>query len=276
MIYLEDLREMDNSESSIGVIRKWYDEIHSNYVKASSYDKKNKRYHVEAIMECIAFEVGQLLSVDVVPYWLDKLYISMDEILDVCVSNDFKVSRKIQSSISANSYLLKEHPGITSRKERYDLIAGISKEVKLNLEKMILFDYLIDNHDRHMRNIELIQYKGVISLSPIFDNGSSLMSDWLDEDLEDILDDEDLFEEKIIYAETTSKAFANEHAVEIGLVDKETYKHINLNITKDEFYTIIEKYSDFLSPIRKQLINKLLTHRYENIKRRAAFENKNE
>lgn len=271
MINLDDLREMDNSESSIGVIRKWYDELNSNYIKASSLDKSNNRYHVEAIMECIAYEVGQLLGVDVVPYWLDKLYISKKEIIDVCVSKDYKSARKVKSAISAHSYLLKEHSGSVSRKERYELIASISKNVKQDLDKMILFDYLIDNHDRHMRNVEIVLQKGVISLSPIFDNGSSLLADWLDEDLHDITEDEDLFEEKIIHAETTSKAFANEHAVEIGLVEKESYNHINLNISTDEFIMIVEKYSDFLSPIRKQMINKLLIHRYENIKRRAGL-----
>lgn len=270
MIYLEELREIDNSESSIGVIRKWYDEVNTSYIKASSLDMTNNRYHVEAIMECIAYEVGQLFGVDVVPYWIDKLYISKNETIDVCVSKDYKSERNVKSAISAHSYLLKEHPGILSRKDRYERIASISEAVKIDLDKLILFDYLIDNHDRHMRNIELVLQKGVISLSPIFDNGSSLLADWLDDDLFDIMEDEDLFEEKIIHAETTSKAFANEHAVEIGMVDKETYTHINLNISDVEFETIIEKYLDYLSPIRRQMIYKLLKHRYENIKRRAG------
>lgn len=271
MIYLEDLREMDNSESCIGVIRKWYDEINYYYIKASSFEKTKNRYHVEATMECIAYEVGQLFSVNVVPYWLDKLYISKEEIIDVCVCKDYKLEQNVNSAISAHSYLLKESPGSLSRKERYERIASISQVVKHDLDKMILFDYLIDNHDRHMRNIEIILQKGVISLSPIFDNGSSLLADWLDDDLLDIMEDEDLFQDKIIYAETTSKALANEHAAEINMVHKETYHHINLNISNEDFEAIVEKYSNFLSPIRKQMIYKLLIHRYENIKRRAGL-----
>ncbi|MEB6550893.1 hypothetical protein MXL46_17675 [Heyndrickxia sporothermodurans] len=96
------------------------------------------------------------------------------------------------------------------------------------------------------------------------------MSDWEeDEDLLDLMENEDLFEETIVYAETTSKAFANEHSIEIGLVDKDVYNNINLDITEDEFFEIIEKYSDYLWPVRKQMIQKLVIQRYENIKKLA-------
>ena len=107
-------------------------------------------------MECIAYEVGQLLGIDVVPYWLEKLYISEDEIIDVCVSEDYRFLRDIKSVISANSYLLKDYAGKLSRKERYDRITSISEKVKLDIDKMIVFDYLIDNYDRHLRNFEII------------------------------------------------------------------------------------------------------------------------
>jgi hypothetical protein len=156
MIYLDQLKEMDNSESSIGVIRKWYDETNSRYIKASSVDKSGKKYHIEAIMECIAYEIGQLLGIDVVPYWLDKLYISENEIIDVCISEDYRLKRSVKSVVSANSYLLKMNDGVISRNERYERLTSISEKMKLDIDKMIVFDYLIDNYDRHLRNIEIV------------------------------------------------------------------------------------------------------------------------
>ncbi|PLS02456.1 hypothetical protein [Neobacillus cucumis] len=271
MIYLDDLRELDNAESSIGVIRKWYDEKNNYYIKASSLDKSNHTYHVEAIMECIAYEVGLLLGIDVVPYWLDKLYISEHEIIDVCVSEDYFYKRPIKEKVSAFSYLLKLHPGKLSREEQYNRITSISEKIKLDIDKMLVFDYLIDNYDRHLRNIEIALLKdGTITIAPIFDNGSSLLANWeFEEDLLDLKENEDLFEQNILHAETPAKAFANEHAIEIRMVGKEVYNHINLNIENKEFKSIIEKYSDYLSPLRKELIYKLLIHRYENIQKRA-------
>lgn len=95
MIYLDHLKELDNTESSIGVIRKWYDEKNFRYIKASSLDKSDNNYHIEAIMECIAYEIGLILGIDIVPYWMDKLYISELEIIDVCVSEDYRFTRHI-------------------------------------------------------------------------------------------------------------------------------------------------------------------------------------
>lgn len=271
MIYLDQLREMDNSESSIGVIRKWYDETKFHYIKASALNKAINKYHVEAIMECIAYEIGCLLGINVVPYWLDKLYISENEILDVCVSEDYRFVQPIKDVISANSYLLKMHPGEISRLERYSIITSISEKMRMEVDKMIVFDYLIDNYDRHLRNIEIVLLKdGTTTLSPIFDNGSSLLSNWLDDDLIDLKEEDDLFEENIKYAQTVTKAFANEHASEIGLVDKQVYNNLNLNIPNENFKAIIEKYSEYLSPIRKEMIYELLIHRFANIKKRAS------
>lgn len=271
MLYLNQLREMDNSESSIGVIRKWYDETNFQYIKASAVDKTGNKYHIEAIMECIAYEIGQLLGIDVVPYWLDKLYISENEIIDVCVSEDYRFKCPVKNVVSAYSYLLKMHPGEVSRKERYERLTSISEKMKMDVDKLIVFDYLIDNYDRHLRNIEIVLLNdGTISLSPIFDSGSSLLANWIDDDdLFDLKEDNDLFEENIIYAETPSKAFANEHAIEINLVGKEVYKNINLNISNERINSVLEKYSDYLTPLRKEMIKVLLINRYSSLKKRA-------
>lgn len=113
------------------------------------------------------------------------------------------------------------------------------------------------------------------SLAPVFDNGSSLLANWEDdEDLQDLLENEDIFEEKIIFAKTPSKAFANEHVIEISMVGKEVYNNINLDIPEAEFENILIKYKEYISPIRKQMIVKLLIQRYKNIKKRAILANK--
>ncbi|MFP7474250.1 hypothetical protein SFC55_25020 [Niallia taxi] len=266
MIYINDLREMDNSESSIGVIRKWYDEKNHLYIKASSLDKKRRVYHIESVMECIAYEVGKLFGIEVVPYWMDKLHISDDEIIDVCVSKDYKAASNFQSSVSARTLLLKKTPVMTNRSEIYNHLTSFSNEVKVGIDKLILFDYLIDNYDRHMRNIEFMRIGEKIVLSPIFDSGSSLLSDYpYDEDLEFLKEDEDTFEEVMTFAQTQSKSFSHEHSMEIRLVGKEAYHEVNRDIKNEEFKEIVEKYSTYISPLRKEMIITLLINRFSNI-----------
>jgi len=266
MIYIDDLKEMDNSESSIGVIRKWYDEVNNVYIKASSLDKKRRQYHIESVMECIAFEIGKLFGLDIVPYWMDKLYVSDTEIIDVCVSKDYKATPNFQSSVSARTLLLKKAPEMPNRRDMYKHLTSFSEEIKVGIDKLILFDYLIDNYDRHMRNIEFTRVGEEILLSPIFDNGSSLLSDYpSDDDLEFIKEDEDTFEEVMKFAQTKSKAFAQDHSMEIRLVGKEAYEEVNLTIKNEEFKEIVEKYSSFISPLRKEMIITLLVYRFRNI-----------
>jgi serine/threonine-protein kinase HipA len=130
-------------------------------IKTSAFNNETKTYHVEAVMECLASDIGRLIGVTIVDYWLDEL------------------------------------------------------------DRLIVFDYLIDNYDRHMRNVELLSMEdGSVRLAPLFDNGSSLLADWVTEqDLPDLEESEELFEEHIINAETQSKCFAHDHRAELMLVD---------------------------------------------------------
>ncbi|PKG25246.1 HipA domain-containing protein [Niallia nealsonii] len=136
----------------------------------------------------------------------------------------------------------------------------------MGLDKLILFDYLIDNYDRHMRNIEFMRVKADIILAPIFDSGSPLLSEYVDDDdLEFLRDDEDTFDEAIRFAQTQSKAFAQEHSLELRLVGRAAFEKVNLAIKEEAFKQMVEQYSEYLSSLRKEIIIELLTHRYKNI-----------
>lgn len=277
MIYERDLNSLDGSASSAGVLSKWYNDRDKTFIKTSAYNDMTGKYHVEAINECIAYEVGRLIGVQVVPYRLEQLQLNKGKTALVCVSPDYTYLVHAQSVISAHALLLTRQMNPENKSERYRNLVNIFPQVKDDLDKLIVFDYLIDNHDRHMRNIEFYADPlGHISLSPFFDNGSSLLSDWItDSDLNDLMSDKDLYREHIVLAETPSKAFSAQHNTEIiSIRPKNLLRNfLNLNLNSEAFYNIVLKYSPYLSATRAKAIYALLTTRYQNLVRMATAKN---
>lgn len=270
MLYEEDLIELSSSTSSAGVLTKWMDPRNNTYIKTSAFNNETKTHHVEAVMECLSSDIGRLMGVSVVDYWLDELKIADAKIL-VCVSEDYKIKTPYRDKISVTSYLVSRGLEGAVRSDRYRNLAAEFPEIRESLDRLIVFDYLIDNYDRHMRNVELLSLEdGSVRLAPLFDNGSSLLADWVTEqDLADLQESEELFEEHIINAETPSKCFAHDHRSELMLVDKSVFRSINLSITDEEWEKVTRKYAQYLSPLRLEMIYRLLTIRYSNLLRFA-------
>lgn len=265
MYYEKDLLALDSSFSDVGVIAKWYDEKNKYYIKASSYLRESKKYHIEAVMECIASKVGELFGVPVVHYWLDMLRDLKGNDILVCVSKDFKVSGG--DYLTANMLLVSSDSD-EPRSKRYPALTSHFPNTRQDLDGMILFDFIIDNYDRHLRNFEFLMSddESQVRVAPLFDNGSSLLSDILsDEDLEDLREDEDNYDSKIRLGDTPSKSFSHEHLSSLRLCDINSFAKYNWTITKEDFENIVTVYSPFLTPLRQYLIIELLWNRYNHI-----------
>lgn len=93
-----------------------------------------------------------------------------------CYSEDFKgdaseVSVSFLLDMSCSSYSM-------SYDELRDFLYDIVKfDVKPYLDKILCIDAITRNDDRHYKNICFLYKDGVYSPCPIFDNGSSCMSD---------------------------------------------------------------------------------------------------
>ena len=79
------------------------------------------------------------------------------------------------------------------KKEYYSLemimnsLEGI-KDLKQNFIKVIFFDYIIGNTDRHQNNWGVIKKnEDIIKLAPVYDNGSSLCSYVTEDKIEEFL-----------------------------------------------------------------------------------------
>lgn len=267
MYRIESLGELNSSISDEGVVEKWYDEKNKLYIKTSRYLKGSRVYGTEAVMECVAYEIGKLLNVNVVPYRLDSITKKNNKNVLVCVSQDYRSLVGATARVSARKFLSKLGKlSLNSRSDRYYSLINKYPHLRLELDKMIVFDYLIDNTDRHLNNFEFYTRGNDVYLSPLFDNGSSLLSDWYrEDDLADLKSSKELFDDHIRYAETQSKCFAHQHSSELSLVDRSVFSHINMLIEVKEFDSILSKYSNYLSPLRVELISMLLKTRYNNI-----------
>lgn len=260
-----DLEPYYLSSTSDGVIKKWTTTDGSYFLKAST-----DRYQLEAIMECIVSDLLDLFKITHLKYFLGEVKDINGKNTIVSVSENYKLTPQIESIISAHSYLLSQDIDPNKRQGRYEaIISGFPACVE-HVNTMIVVDYLIANHDRHLRNFEFWKKEGKIEMVPLYDHGSSLLVNWSEEELHDLIESDDLWEETILYAETPSKCFSLQHSTELALL-KSLPRDIFLELTSEQIDKIVDNYQCFLTPIRIKVIKKLIITRLSNIKRRLGY-----
>jgi len=259
-----DLEPYYLSSTSDGVIRKWTTIDGSYFLKAST-----DKYQLEAIIECIVSDLLSLLNVSHLQYALGEISDKQGNGTTVSVSENYKQNFQIESIISAHSYLLSQDIDPNKRQGRYEAITAGFPECINEINIMILVDYLIANHDRHLRNFEFWKKDKKVEMVPLYDHGSSLLVNWSEEELQDLIDEDDLWEEVIHYAETPSKGFSLQHSTELVMV-KSLPQGLFLEITADQIDKIVEKYQGFLTFKRAKVIKSLIKTRLSNIKSRFS------
>jgi len=151
--------------------------------------------------------------------------------------------------------------GITRDNLYYKLITNVDN-VQIDLDNMIVFDYIINNTDRHLKNFGFLVNGDHIKFAPIYDNGLALGSHLDDHEIED----EDI--EDLILDSDYAKCFNTSNRRQLELVKKCT---LNINV---DYEVIIKKYSHYLSEKRVIFILELLKQRIQEVKR-CSFQNQN-
>ncbi|MBI5273096.1 MAG: HipA domain-containing protein [Chlamydiia bacterium] len=125
--------------------------------------------------------------------------------------------------------------------------------------KLCLFDVFIGNHDRHGRNLALIQTAQGKMLSPIYDNPSCLG-----------IEEEGFLKAVLepcgkIHSSRSKEPKMREYALdfcEMGY--EELVVQVYLSIALQEIVDLVS--ASFISPTRKMAFSKLLTRRYQELK----------
>lgn len=207
---------------------------------------------LEPVSECMAYDIAKCLGVPCAEYILDTADILYNGILykDVVVCKSRWFLGEDDEFNSARSLYLN-----TKRSDLYNSIISDYPSQRLNIDNMIVFDFIINNTDRHLRNFGFIS-KGL--LAPLYDNGLSLGADmediiFLEEDIEDLLLDCDY-----------NKCFYTCNREQLTLVKTHS---LNIDILYKEYKTIVLKYKKYLKPERLEFILRLLEERISYVRK---------
>ena len=193
------------------------------YYKLSYFDDIEGIFGYESINEIIACKLLDAMNIPHLDYKLIYALIKIKEKeykTYLTASLDFK--ERGESKIALDNYyqFLKE--------ENEELIPFLKRMGFIeDIYKMIVFDYIILNRDRHGANIEILYNKlnGNIRLAPIFDNGLSLLSPvYKEEDIKNY----DIYLERKVNSFIGSSNLENN----LNLVPKEYLDIGNIDIDK--------------------------------------------
>ncbi|WP_027398698.1 HipA domain-containing protein [Anaerovorax odorimutans] len=238
-----------------GKLTKWF--VNGEYIKAARLKVRGMdALGIEPIIEVIAYKLGVLLGLNIAEQRLgvakfkktDKEYVSL-----VSISPDFvKDSELLELKDFAEVYDINENVSIE------DLIKN--KKIPTENEKLwslMIFDYIIMNEDRHNQNIAWIYSEADEgSLSPIYDNGYSMLYDAVPKMCEDFkreakncVCNASFYNDRFSYIETYIQKIKERNNLE---------DFINLGISEEQLVYIVEEVKMEYNNIKEEhkLMNK--------------------
>lgn len=244
---IDNLRELSLTSTSKGMLYKCIGNIDNKKVFIKTGTKLRNRFSIlEPVSEVISSEIIKKFNIECAENVLSKMKLPgfKDEVV-VNISKDFLEYDETLMSIRS---LL----GNMDRENLYEKIISILPEFKIDIDRMIVIDFLINNIDRHLRNFSVINKDGEITkFAPLYDHGLCLYADIQDSELEQ--DDKETWE-----MIDECKPFCESHYDQLELIGDVNLPRVPLN----ELFEIIDKYSDYLSEYRVECIKYLLEKRY--------------
>ena len=241
---IQIIEELDINSSS-GNLRKWLgmdsSDNTSYYIKSNS--KNNNKYTgYEPEVECITSRLANMLGLNSVLYYMDKLNIGA-KTYKVCISADYSygMERIPLAQLAPDSAKLY---GV----EKYNYVIGKVPNYKQYIDQILLFDYIIGNTDRHLNNIEFLSDGQTLEPAPIYDNGASLFSN------QSVKSINQFWNTNLNFCK--SKPFFNTHNEQIKLISDTKLQKLHI----EDVYKLVNTY---LNGERAKLVNKWLKIRLE-------------
>lgn len=248
---LKEINFVVGQSSSKGVLAKSLD---GEYLYKTGSFVRPRFSVIEPVVECICSDIIDVMSIPHAEYELEKVLVTPNNLWKkqevVCCKSKLFTTPSIRF-ISGKVY--------TKNKKDYNyIISSLGEEFKDDINNMIIFDYLVNNTDRHHNNFGLVinEKNGSVEFAPLFDHGFSLCSDFDDdylksENIEDVLLDCDY-----------SKLCCGCNYDQLKLIESCS---CNLDFTVDELFLIVDKYSKYLPEFRVTVMKELLNYRYTKL-----------
>lgn len=177
------------SNTSDGVLIKWVGNFNGDnyYFKTGTINGFGYFTNRQPYAEMMAYRIGkQLKFPNLVETFLTEIRLPetdryLSQVATVSFTKDFNPNE--QSSYSGVHYFITPDELKKNYNNLYNLISSKFSFAKRDLDIMILFDFIIANVDRHLNNFGFIVDGNNLILSPLFDNGLSLLSNLSDDEL---------------------------------------------------------------------------------------------
>lgn len=205
------------------------------------------QYRQEPYNEVLASYIAECLQVPHVPY---EIYHERDQVYSICP----KLIEDHEEIITADQIIrLMPLEDRQLTKERYlDLVSqlGLARErVELQLDQMLVVDYLILNSDRHKKNFGLVRDAKTLEYlrpAPLFDQGTSL---YHDADVEAIL----------ARQAVDCKPFAATHDEQLALVEDLSWLKLDALADLENYWNDLVEPTVLMSRQRRLALTEVLS-----------------
>ena len=245
---------------------------------------KNDIYSTDHVSECIAYELAKLLDIPCAKFELGTYQGREGSMSYNIVDREGAILIEGIYCISAIYNFDAERLIDVETGEKYSLemIRKVLEPLELfdSFLPLLVFDFLIGNTDRHQSNWALILENGKLSLSPLYDNSSSLCAYVKEDRIKQYLGKDMLLWKSLV--DTKSRSIiritghdkkAPTHLEMLKFLKKQYYretkdivKTMEERISEEAVCRILDKYKESLSEEKRALIKKYILAKVELLK----------
>lgn len=245
---------------------------------------KKDIYTTDHVSECIAYELAKLLDIPCAKFELGTYQGREGSMSYNIVDREGAILIEGIYCISAIYNFDAERLIDVETGEKYSLemIRKVLEPLELfdSFLPLLVFDFLIGNTDRHQSNWALILENGKLSLSPLYDNSSSLCAYVKEDRIKQYLGKDMLLWKSLV--DTKSRSIiritghdkkAPTHLEMLKFLKKQYYretkdivKTMEERISEEAVCIILDKYKESLSEEKRALIKKYILAKVELLK----------
>lgn len=241
-----------------GYLPKWYKD---EYFYKSGEIEYNTFNPNQCIAEELASKLGKAMKFNIIDYELKKLHTRGFEWFNDTIEEQSFVACRCKSFIKKdmNIYTLPEIYG--DNLPSYEEFISTYPELEKYINEILIFDYIINNVDRHYNNFEIAECEEGLSLVPIFDNGLSLYADLNDTDI-DYINSTTYGYKKFRKA----KPFCRNHKSQLNLLRRNNAILPEIKFISDDDIKSIVYNQQLLSDTRKKAIYNLVKRGVKDVR----------
>lgn len=268
LIMLSLFKDNMDSTSAGQLLKKLEKENGNLYLYKAGQLYKKRFSNTEAVIEELCYKIADYMGINCASYEIveKQLDTSRDWVAQkILVSKSLWFIKEGQTIVYAKYLIPKD---LFSKKEAYYHITNTYPYLKRDIDNMIIFDFLVNNIDRHYKNFGVIREGNNMSFAPLYDHCSCLTGDIDDESCRDILDEEieDLSLEQYLEDCDISKPFSESHYSEIRLVEN---TNLLRNKYLDDILDIVDEVCEkYFIEERIVIIKEILKERFNYLYRR--------